>query len=354
VSVSTRAGPGSQPSAVARRTSIDCDDTHLTRASFTRGLVLGLALAPMFAGAQARAPRVGILSFGTVPTGANPDPVEGFGGQVLREFGYVEGQNIVVERRYADGRPDRLAALAAELVQLKVDVILAGGPAPLEAARKATTTIPIVVVGGSDPIHEGWAKSLARPGGNVTGLTVSFPELGPKHLELLKQAQPGISRVAVVLEILPDDDFMNELQAGARRLGLQLQVLKISGPGDIDAAFLLARQHRAEAIYAIPTNVVVSNRERLATLAMKDRLSSISGFPMMAQAGFLLSYGADLGDLIRRSVVYVDKILKGARPGDLAIERPAKFQLIVNLKTARTLGITIPQSVLVRADEVIQ
>jgi putative ABC transport system substrate-binding protein len=353
MNLSTRAGPASQPSASARRISIDCGDMHLTRASFTKGLVLGLALAPMFVGAQARVPRIGVLSMGTAPTGVNPDPIEGF-GEGLRKSGYVEGQNIFVERRYAAGRPDRLAALAAELVQLKVDVIVAGGPAPLEAARKATTTIPIVVVGGSDPIRSGWATNLARPGGNVTGLTVTFPELGPKHLELLKQALPGIARVAVMSDIQPGDDFMMALLAGARRLGLQLQVLQINGPGDIDAAFVLARQHRAEAIYAVATNGVVSHRERLATLAMSDRLPSISDFPLMAQAGFLLSYGADLDDLVRRSVGYVDKILKGARPGDLAIERPARFQLIVNLKTAKALGIKLPPSLLLRADVVIQ
>jgi putative ABC transport system substrate-binding protein len=327
--------------------------THVAGSLLAIALLLALVMTPRLAGAQTRAPRIGILAMGTAPTGANPDPIEGF-GHALREFGYVEGQNILLERRYAEGRPDRLAALAAELVQLKVDVILAGGPAPLEAARKATATVPIVAVGGSDPIRGGWATSLARPGGNVTGLTVSFPELGPKQLELLKQALPGIVRVAVMSDIQPGADSMVELQAGARRLGLQLQVLQINGQGDIDAAFLLARQHRAEAIYAIATNVVVSHRERLAKLAMNDRLSSISEFPLMAQAGFLLSYGADLDDLVRRSAVYVDKILKGARPGDLAIERPAKFQLIVNLRTAKALGIKLPQSLLLRADEVIE
>ena len=301
-------------------------------------------------------PRIGLLAFGAPPSSANPDPAGGF-SQGLRQLGYVEGQNILIERRYANGQPDRLPALAAELVQLKVDVILAAGPGPIDAARKATSAIPIVVVGGSDPVREGWARSLARPGGNVTGLTVTFPELASKYLELLKQMVPGTIRVAVLLAPaeLPDAKATEqEMQAGAQRLGLQLDVIEIRRPDDFDKAFGLARQHRVQAFYAVATNTVVTHRERLASLALADRLPSISEFPLMASAGFLLTYGADLDDLGRRSMVYVDKILKGARPGDLAIERPAKFQLVVNLKTAKALGLTIPQSLLLRADEVIQ
>jgi len=321
-------------------------------------LALGPALAPRFAHTQARAslPRIGILRFGSAPSGAGPDPARGF-TQGLRELGYLEGQNILIERRYAEGRSDRLPALAAELVQLKVDLIFAGGSGPQGAARQATTTIPIVGVSGSDPVREGWAQSLAHPGGNVTGLTVTFPELTSKYLELLKQALPHVVRVAVLIAPadLPDArPVLLELEAGARRLGLQLQVLPVKGPGDIDAAFAAARQHQAQAIFAIATNVVATQRERIAALCASDRLASISEFPLLARAGFLLSYGADLDDLERRAIVYVDKILKGARPGDLAIERPAKFQLIVNLRTARMIGVQLPQSLLLRADEVIE
>jgi len=321
-------------------------------------LALGLVTTPRLAEAQARAgvPRIGILSFGTVPSGSNPEPDTGL-LQGLRERGYVEGQNILIERRYADGRPDRLAAQAAELVQLKVDVILAGGPGPREAARNATRTIPIVTVSGADPVREGWAQSLAHPGGNVTGLTVALSELAPKCLELLKQAFPATVRVAVLLA--PGDtpdakEVLAELEAAALRLGLQLQVLEIRGPSDFDAAFGRAAKWHAQAVFALARNVVTIHRSQLAALAASQRMLSISALPLMAQAGFLMSYGADLDDLHRRSITYVDKILKGARPGDLAIERPAKLQLRVNLKTAKALGIIVPQSLLLRADEVIE
>jgi putative tryptophan/tyrosine transport system substrate-binding protein len=320
--------------------------------------VAGLAVAPLLAGAQTRAtlPRIGILSFDGAPSSTNPDPNQGF-ALGLRELGYVEGQNIVVERRYADGRPERLAALAAELVQLQVAVILAGGPAPREAARQATSTIPIVTISGVDPVREGWARSLARPGGNVTGLTVTFAELNGKLLELLKQAFPGVVRVALLLDpgaIRDVKAFVQAIEADARPLGLQIQVLEVRGAGDVDAAFSQARQHRVQAVYAITTNTIVTHRTRIAASATGDRLLSISSFPWMTQAGFLMSYGADLDDLGWRAATFVHKILQGAQPGDLPIERPAKLQLIVNLRTAAALGITIPSSLLLRADEVIR
>ena len=329
--------------------------SFFVKASIALSAVFGLLIAQSEAWAQARAnvPRVGILSSGTSPSGTDPDPDRGV-LQGLREFGYFEGRNILIERRYADGQPDRLAAQAAELVRLKVDVILAGGPAAREAARAATGAIPIVTISGSDPVQDGWAKSLANPGGNVTGLTVTFPGLHLKGLEILKEAFPEIRRVAVLTEFQPDKDFKEGIEAGARRLGLQFQFLQARGPDDLDVAFGLARQGHAQALTAIATNLVVSQRSRLAALAAADRLLSISEFPLMAQAGFLMTYGADLDDLGRRSIAQMDKILKGARVGELPIERPTKFWLIVNLKTARTLGLTIPQSLLLRADEVIQ
>ncbi len=303
--------------------------------------------------ASAAMPRIGVLSFGTGPSGANPDPSAGF-RRGLRELGYVEDRNLVLEYRYADGRSDRLATLAIELVQLKVDVILAGGPATLQVARKATSTIPIVALGGSDPVGEGWAQSLARPGGNVTGLTVTFPELGPKRLEILGQAVPGLARVAILLA--PAELGLNgpSSEEGARALGLQAQLLEVSGPGDFEAAFKRATQGRAQGLYAISTNTIVTYRARLAELSLSHRLPSVSDFPLLAEAGFLMSYGADLDALGRRAATYVDKILKGARPGDLPIERPTEFELVINLKTARSLGITLPQTVLLRANRVIE
>ena len=324
-----------------------------------RRLVISIAAASLAGRAamlraqptSAAMPRIGVLSFGTAPSGASPDPSAGF-RQGLRELGYAEGRNLVLEYRYADGRSDRLATLAAELVLLKVDVILAGGPATLQAARKATSSIPIVALGGSDPVGEGWAQSLARPGGNVTGLTVTFPELGPKRLEILGQAVPGLARVAVLLA--PAELEGSGLEAGARALGLQVQLLEVSGPDDFEAAFKRATQGRAQGLYAISTNTIVTYRSRLAELSVSYRLPSVSDFPLLADAGFLMSYGADLDALARRAATYVDKILKGARPGDLPIERPTEFELVINLKTARALGITLPHAVLLRANRLIE
>lgn len=303
--------------------------------------------------AAAAMPRIGVLSFGTAPSGTNPDPATGF-RKGLRELGLVEGRNLMIDYRYADGRPDRLAALAAELVQLRVQVILAGGPATLQAARNATSTIAIVAMAGQDPVDEGWAQSLARPGGNVTGLTVTFPELGPKQLELLQHAVPGLARVAVLLAPAEFTKGQQILDAGARALGLQLQMLEVSGADDFEAAFKRATQGRAQGLYAIDTNTIVTHRFRLAELAVSARLPSVSGFALLAEAGFLMSYGTDINALGRRAATYVDKILKGARPGDLAIERPTEFELVINRKTAGALGIALPRSLLLRADRVIE
>jgi putative ABC transport system substrate-binding protein len=330
-------------------------DSLVVRTLIATSLLCGAVTTSSDAGAQARAdaPKVGILSFGPAPAGTDPDPDTGV-RQGLREFGYVEGRNIVIERRYANGMPDRLAAQAAELVRLKVDVILANGPATLVAGRKATDSVPIVTISGSDPVRAGWADSLAHPGGNVTGLTVTFPGLDLKRLEILREAFPGIQRVAVLTEFRPDQRFKEEMDAGARQLKLELLFVEVPREEEIDRAFRIARQGRSQALLAVATNVVVSHRSRLAALAATDRMVSISEFPLMAQAGFLLTYGADLDDLGRRSIGQIDKILKGARAGDLPIERPTKFRLTVNQKAAKALGLTIPQSLLSRADEVIQ
>ena len=340
-------------SAAARRRG----DPVTGRRRFIAGAVGAVLARPFGAAAQAgpRLPRIGILSFEPPPPEA-PDLSKGF-MQGLAEHGYVEGRNIVIERRYAGGQPQRLAALAAELVQLKVDVILAGGPAPRETASRATASIPIVTISGVDPVAEGWARSLAQPGGNVTGFTVTYNELGPKRLEVLKQAFPALARVAVLMnpvELLDARNAIQELEDGARRLGFQVQRLEVRGPDDFDAAFERARKGRAEVLYAIATNTVVTHRARLAELAARERLMTVSEFPLMALAGFLMTYGADIDELGRRCAERVDKILKGARPGDLPIERPSKLQLIVNSKTARTIGITIPPSLLLQADVVIE
>jgi len=247
-----------------------------------------------------------------------------------------------------------LATSAAELVRLKVDAILAGGQPAREAARKATATIPIVTLSGSDPVREGWAKSLARPGGNVTGLTFTFPELAAKRLELLKQAVPTLARIAVVIdpvEVVDAPDVLRETEAGARRLGLRMQVLEIAGRKDLESAFERARRDNAEAVVAM---AMFPHRDEVAELASRSRIALMGEGSREAQAGFLIAYGADLDDLVRRSALMMGKILKGARAGELPIERPTKFRLSVNLKTAKALGITIPQALLARADEVIE
>lgn len=318
--------------------------------------VLALVLLPSAADAQAPAAmaRIGSLSFFPTPTAADPDPNEAAFRQGLREAGYVEGQNIVVERRYADGNVTRLAAMAEELARLKVDVILAGGQPAREAARKATATIPIVTLSGSDPVREGWAKTLSRPGGNVTGITFTFPELGPKRLELLKEAVPSLERIAVLIdpiEVVDARDVLRETEAGARRLGVKLQVIEIHGSRDLEAAFARARRDNAQAVIPI---AMWPNRERVAALAAKERFAAVGEGSQEARAGLLIGYGSDLDDLVRRSALTVAKILKGASASGLPIERPTKFRLSVNLKTAKALGITIPQAMLLRADEIIQ
>ena len=317
---------------------------------------IAMAFAPLGAGAQAQAgtARIGFLSFFPAPTAANPDPNEAGFRQGLREGGYVEGQNIVIERRYADGNAALLAALATELVGLKVDAILAGGQAAREAARKATATIPIVTLSGSDPVREGWAKSLARPGGKVTGLTFTFPELAPKRLELLKQALPTLTHIAVIIdpaEIVDAPDVLRETEAGARRLGLKMQVLEIHGRKDLEEAFARARRGNAQALVAM---AMWPYRSEVAELAVRSRVAVMGEESHEAQAGFLIAYGADLDDLVRRSALQMARILKGARAGELPIERPTKFRLSVNLKTAKALGITIPQALLIRADSLIE
>jgi putative ABC transport system substrate-binding protein len=320
-------------------------------------LGFGLALMPHPTEAQARAdlPRVGMLYFGSAPPGPSSDPERG-PLQGLKDLGYGEGQNILIDRRYADGRANRLEELATEMVKSNPVVIVAHGPGPREAARRATRSIPIVAV-GSDPVREGWAQSLAHPGGNVTGMTVTFPELGGKRMEILKQALPALTRVAVLFnprELSDAQAVVEGTRAAAEQLGLQVQMIEVHGPQDFEAAFAAARRQRAQALHVIATNTFVSYRAQLARLAIGAGLPSISDFPLLAQAGLLMTYGADLDDLGRRMIVYMDKILKGARPADLPIERPVKLQLSVNLGTAKALGIKLPQSLLWRADEVIE
>ncbi|WP_218511934.1 ABC transporter substrate-binding protein [Variovorax sp. dw_308] len=295
-------------------------------------------------------PRVGLLFFGPPPSGADLDPTAGL-REGLAALGFSDGTNIRLDFRFAGGRRDVMALQVEELLRLKVKVLVAGGPAPLDAARRTTKSVPIVSIGGSDPVREGWAKTLSRPGGNVTGLTVTFPELAPKQLELLKQAVPGLARVAVLMA--PAELNWPGMDADARALGLQLLTLEVQGPEDFDTAFKNATASGAQGLYAIATNTIVANRSRIAELAVVHRLPSISELTLLADAGFLMAYGADLNALGRRAAGYVDKILRGASPGDLPIERPTDFELVINRKTAVLLGVRLPQSVELRANRVI-
>ena len=326
----------------------------LPAAALAVAFVVALASLTAAAQAQAAVPRVGVLSFFATPSAAAPDPNEAGFRDGLLESGYVVGKNVVLERRYADGRADRLQAMAEELVRLKVDVIFAGGQPAREAARRATKTIPIVTLSGSDPVREGWAQSLSRPGGNVTGLTFTFPELAAKRVELLKDALPALTRIAVVIdpiEVVDAADVLRETAAGAQRLGLQVQVVEIHGRKDLEAAFARARRGNAEAVLAM---AMWPHRDEVAALGSRNRLALMGEGSHETQAGFLIAYGADLDDLVRRSAIQMARILKGAQVGELPIERPTKFRLSVNLKTAKALGITLPQPLLQRADEVIE
>ena len=280
--------------------------------------------------------------------------------QGLRDLGYVEGRNLLIEHRDAAGKTERFPALAAELVALKVDVIVAsGGTLAALAAKQATTTLPIVFAGVGNPVAEGLVTSLARPGGNVTGLSLVQQELVGKSLELLKQAVPEVSRVALLLkpDAMPDrakKDRLNAADVAARALGVRLQVVEARGPEDFDRAFSDMTRARAGALAVLATPVFDSERRRLVDLAAKNRLPTVYSYRSYVEAGGLMSYGPDLADSFRRAATYVDKILKGARPGDLPVEQPTRFELVINLKTAKALGLTIPPSVLARADQVVE
>ncbi len=323
-------------------------------------LAVGALLAvPLAAKAQqaAKTARIGYLS----PNAAavNPRLVEAF-RQGLGDLGYVEGRNLLIEFRSAEGKSERLPALATELVALKVDVIVSGGGTLAAlAAQQATRTLPIVIVAVGDPVTSGLVTSLARPGANVTGLSLLFPELVSKCLELLKQAVPGVSRVAVLSQpgAVPErteKDILKGAEVAARALGMQLQVVEARGAEDFDSAFAQMTNARMGALTVLSTPVFQSERKRLVNLAAKNRLPTVFSFREYVDAGGLISYGPDLADMHRRSATYVDRILKGAKPGDLPVEQPTKFELVINLRTAKQLGLTIPQSVLARADEVIQ
>jgi len=329
----------------------------MDRRAFIGVLSGGLLAAPLAAGAQ-QATRVARIGYLGTNRAANPHLHEAL-RQGLRDLGYEEGRNLLIEYRDAEGKIDRLPALAAELVALKLDIIVAPGTPQALAAKQATTTIPIVFTAASDPVPDGLVASLARPGGNVTGLATISPELVGKGLEQIKRAVLEVTRLAVLwqpgaLGERTNKDMLKEADTVARSLRVRLQFVEARAPADFDKAFSDATRVGAGALAVLPSSMFLSERRRLADLAAKNRLPAAYPQREFVHAGGLMSYGPNVADLFRRAAIYVDKILKGAKPADLPIEQPTKFELVINLKTAKALGLTIPQSLLQRADQVIE
>ena len=294
---------------------------------------------------------IGLLS----PASRSPSVVPAL-FDALAELGWIEGKNVVFERRYAENRLERLPELAAELVRLNVDVIVAiGTPGPL-AAKRATSTIPIVMAAAGDPLGSGLVASLARPGGNVTGMSLMAPDLGGKRLELLKELLPRLARVAVLWNATNPYAAIvfKEMQAAGPTLGIEVQSFEVRSPDDFDGAFGIARRQRPDALITVEDPLTFSHRKRIADFAIGQQLPSLHGIREFAAAGGLMSYGASLADLYRHAAGYVDKILRGAKPADLPVQQPSKFEFVVNLKIARTLGLRIPDKLVALADEVIE
>ncbi len=330
----------------------------ISRRAFIGGLAGGLLAAPLGAEAQpgGKVPRVGYVS---LFSRSKPYPPSEAFWQGLHDLGWIEGQNIAIERRFAEGKTQRLPDFAVELVRLRVDLIFAETTPAARAVKQATTTIPIVFSPIADPIGSGLVANLARPGGNITGITFMAPELGGKRLELLKQAVPGMTRVGVLSH--PGDpseatvkSVLEQTEAAARALGVQLLRLEAQGPNDFDRVFAAMSRERVGGLILIPSAMFIDERRRVVNLMVKGRLPAMFYFREFADVGGLMSYGPNFRELFRRAATYVDRVLKGAKPADLPVEQPTKFELVINLKTAKALGLTIPDSLLRRADEVIQ
>ena len=324
----------------------------MDRRTFLGALAGGLLVAPLAAPAQqpGKIWRIGILG------SLDEQTLQGELVQGLRELGYVEGENTTIDRRYSQGRDERLPALAAELVRLNVHAIVATGGSPPYAAKQATSTIPIVFSNNGDPVGSGLVASLGRPGGNVTGLSLVSPEIVGKRLQLLKEALPGISRVAVLSN--PSSPMralsLREAEVAARPLHVQLRMLEAQAPRDLASAFSTATKERIQALMVLGGPMFYRERAHIADLATKSHLPAIAAQREYAEVGCLMTYGANLRENYRRAAIYVDRILKGAKPADLPVEQPTKFELVINLKTAKTLRLTVPQSLLLRADHVIE
>jgi ABC-type uncharacterized transport system substrate-binding protein len=317
-------------------------------------LILSLLTTPLISQAQhaTHVPWLGLLMPGSASGYASR--IEAF-RHGLRDLGYVEGRTITLEYRFADGQANRLPALVAELVQLSVDVLVVDGTTAIRPAQHATKTIPIVMTVSGDPVGEGLVASLARPGGNITGLSSRAPEVSGKRLELLKEAVPTLARVAALWHRdAPAGPYVKETQAAAQALGLHLHAFEVGNPDALEPAFAAMTRAHADALVVLPSGQIESHMRVVAELAMAHRLPTMFGGREGAEAGGLMSYGPYYADLYRRAATYVDKILKGTKPADLPVEQPTKFELVLNLKTAKALGITMPPSLLLLANEVIQ
>ncbi len=319
-------------------------------------LALGLLLAPLAAGAQQPAGkiyRIGWLS-GTVPAGSS-DLIAGF-REGLRQLGYVEGKSIVIEYRFAEGRTEQLPTLAVELVSLNVDVLLAQGTPVTLAAKRATATIPIVIVGPSNPVEVGLIASLARPGGNVTGVSSGYVDVAAKWVELLREVVPKASRIGYLenLDNLANQTFVKHVMTAGRTLGVAVRVFSATKPDEVERQLTAIAKARVQAILVSPDAVLRTKRKETVEFAAKAHLPAMYGGRDYVDDGGLMSYSPSRPEMGRQAATYVDKILKGAKPADLPVEEPTKFELVINMRTAKALGLTIPQSVLIRADEVIQ
>jgi putative ABC transport system substrate-binding protein len=319
---------------------------------------MGLLVAPLAAIAQqqSKVPRIGFLAARSRSTPSNPDVYYDAFMQGMRELGYVEGKNLLIEWRFAEGKSERLPGLAAELVRMNVELIATHGTPATQAAQRATSTIPIVFAAASGPVASGFVASLARPGGNITGLSLTTVDVSPKHLELLKIMIPRLSRIAFLMN--PDTSshpaILKSVQAAAQTIGVKVLPLQARNPEDFERSFEAMTRERIEALILAPDTFYIWQRRQYATLALKHRMPTMFPFREQVEAGGLMSYGQNLADHYRRAASYVDRILKGAKPGELPIEQPTRLHLAINRKTAGALGLTIPQELLLRADEVIE
>ena len=327
----------------------------ITRRAFIGGLAGGLLAAPLAADAQqaGKVPRIGFLGNSTAALEAN---LVGPFREGLRDLGYVEGRNILIEYRWAEGKYERFPALVAELIALKVDVIVTAGTPAALAVKKAAPSVPLVMAAVGDPIGVGLVASLARPGGNSTGLTAIAPELEGKRLELLREVVPKLSHIAVLWN--PDNPFqadsLKETRAAAQVLGIKVQLLGVRTPEELPAAFAAILRERPGALLVLADRIFLHNRVSIVDFEAKHRLPGVYAYRELVEAGGLMSFGPSYAGMHRRAAYYVDKILKGAKPGDLPVEQPTKFELVINLRAAKALGLTIPPSLRLRADEVIQ